>query len=330
MLADATDPDRIGSSLTNLASVILPCLRAIEARMVVEVGASHGDFTRELLTWAAEADTRVTAIEPSPAPELVSLAESDPRLELVRETSREALPRLANAGAFIVDGDHNYYTVSQDLRLIVDRAPGERMPLVMLHDMGWPHGRRDAYYDPQAIPAEDRQPLAHNAYLDPENPGVADGGFLVEWAAKREGGERNGVLTAVEDLVGEGDDLRLVVVPAFFGLGVMWHRDAPWAEAVGQIVEPWDRNPLLERLEANRSLKMAEWARAFQRLQWSDEQLRREHEQRARQEQLLRRMLASRAFAWGERLSRLRRGGQPSFSRDDVRRAIGEETDDPV
>ncbi len=78
-----------------------------------------------------------------------------------------------------------------------------------------------------------------------------------DWAAETEGGPRNGVLTALEDFVGEGRGLRLAVVPAFFGFGALWHEDAPWANAVASIVEPWDRNPLLERLEANRVAQLA-------------------------------------------------------------------------
>ena len=58
-------------------------------------------------------------------------------------------------------------------------------------------------------------------------------------------------------------------------------------------------------------------------------QLRRElenaHDRLAKQERLLRAMLGSRAFAVGERLSRLRRGGQPVFSRQQVRRALGDD-----
>jgi predicted O-methyltransferase YrrM len=329
---DATDPDRTGSSLRNLVDVVFPCLDAVGARSVIEIGASHGDFTSELLDWATASGARVTAVEPAPAAELLELAERRPELELVRETSQEALRRLTPRDAIVIDGDHNHYTVSEDLKLIFERAPGERMPLVLLHDVGWPHGRRDAYYAPDRIPESRRQPLAHNAHLDPEVKGVADGGFHVEWTAEREGSPGNGVLTAIEDFMAERPGLRLAVVPPFFGLGVLWHPDAGWAEALAAVVEPWDRNPLLERLEANRCLKLAEWARAVQKtaavqeeLRVTAEQLAHEREVRARQEEVLRAMLDSSAFAWGERLSRVRQRGQPTFSREQVRRVLGEE-----
>jgi hypothetical protein len=115
--------------------------------------------------------------------------------------------------------------------------------------------------------------------------------------------------------------VRIAIVPAFFGVGVVWHRDAPWAGAVAEIVEPWDRNPLLERLEANRVALLIERIRLGVEY---GEIIRQVRERRASQERVLRAMLGSRAFAWGEWLSRLRQGGRPAFSREQVRRALGE------
>ncbi len=117
--------------------------------------------------------------------------------------------------------------------------------------------------------------------------------------------------------------MRLAIVPAFFGLGVVWHGEAPWSGAISRAVEPWDGNPLIERLEENRLLKLVQWASCFQSLEFAEQRL----ERMARQEALLRAMVGSRAFAWGERLSRLRRGGRPAFSRDQVRSALGDASD---
>ena len=75
------------------------------------------------------------------------------------------------------------------------------MPLLILHDIGWPLARRDAYYAPERIPAEHRQPLAHNTFLLPDEPGTADEGMPFACVAAREGGPRNGILTAVEDFL---------------------------------------------------------------------------------------------------------------------------------
>jgi hypothetical protein len=99
----ANDPGRWAHSMQNLAEIVLPCLDAAGVRSVVEVGAYAGDLTELLVEWAAGGGARVIAIDPSPQDRLVALAEEHERLELVRETSLAALPRLAPADAVIVD-----------------------------------------------------------------------------------------------------------------------------------------------------------------------------------------------------------------------------------
>jgi hypothetical protein len=317
------DPMRWATSMRNHAEIMLPCLDAVGARSVVEVGAFAGDLTSLLLDWAASSGARVSAIDPSPEDGLVRLDRETPELELIRETSVEALPRIPLPDVVIIDGDHNYYTVSEELRLIGERADGSDLPLLVFHDVCWPHGRRDDYFAPELIPEEDRQPLAGNgAGLFPGEPGLRSDGLPYPRSAAREGGARNGVLTAIEDFVASRDGLRLAVVPAFFGFGVVWHRDAPWADELADIVEPLDRAPWLERLEANRVFHIAQ-SHSRQIEVW------RLRERQARQEAVLRRLLESSAFSVAERLSRLRmRVGigrtQPVVSKDEIRRALAD------
>jgi hypothetical protein len=318
---DRTDPDQSGYSLANLADLIIRCLEAVAPASVVEVGAFQGDLTRELLDWAATSgtSTSIAAIDPVPPDDLLKLAAQRPELELIRETSHEALAVMPVPDAIILDGDHNYYTLSEELRLIGERAPGSRLPLLILHDVGWPHARRDTYYEPDRIPAEHRQPLAHQAALSPGEPGLAASGLPFEWVARREGGARNGVLTAIEDFVRGREGLRLATVPAFFGMGVLWHRDAPWADAVAEVIEPFDRNPLLERLEANRVGHLAVrygQARELKELRRRD----------ALSQEVLRGLIASKAFALAGRLSRLRQPSSAISWRDQVKRALGEQS----
>jgi Methyltransferase domain len=313
----AHDPGRWGHSMQNLAEIVLPCLDAVGARSVVEIGAYAGDLTELLVDWAAGSGARVTAVDPSPQERLTRLAAERPELELVRETSLAALPRLAPADAVIVDGDHNHYTVSEELRLVAE-ATGPELPLLMLHDVCWPHGRRDDYYAAERVPPERRQPIHEGGGLHPDEPGVRAGGLPYRGAAAREGGPANGVLTAVEDFVSACDGLRLAIVPAFFGLGVVWREDAPWAGAVADVLDPWDGNPLVARLEANRVFHLAE---SHVRLVDAD--------RAARREAVLRRLVDSSAFGVAERLSRLRHRlgvarDQPVISRELVRRALDE------
>ncbi len=311
-----------GASLINNAELIVACLDAAEPRSIVEVGAYAGDLTGLLLQWAEPSGARVVAVDPAPKEQLTRLAEERPNLELVRATSHVALRSIELPDVVIIDGDHNYYTVREELRLVSERAPGDALPLLLFHDVSWPHARRDSYYTPDQIPEEGRQPMVKGAGLFPGEPGTRVGGLPYYFAAEREGGPRNGVLTAIEDFVDEEEGLQLAVVPAFFGFGVVWHRDAPWADSIARVLEPFDRNPLLERLEANRALHLAS-------SHYHLTEANALREKVARQERVLRRLLESSAFGVADRLSRLRLRagigvGQAAVTKDEVRRALAD------
>lgn len=315
------DPNRWGVSLSQSAELLLPCLEAAEAKSVYEVGAFAGDLTRVLVAWAAEHGAKVGAIDPSPQPGLVELAERHPELELIRQTSLDALPDVPRPDAIVIDGDHNWWTVKEELRLLARHDP---LPLLLFHDVCWPHARRDDYFDAEQIPADARQPIAGGqGGIFPGEPGLREtGGLPYPRSAVTEGGPRNGVLTAVEDFVAERDDVRLVVVPVFFGFGVAWPTDAPYADRLAALLDPYDRHPVLERLEANRVANLA--GRETRQAEiWQLQQ------RQQRQEALLRRLLDSSAFDVAERLSRLRvkagvATGSSVVSKEEIRRVLDE------
>lgn len=319
--AYADPPNSWATSMANMAEIMVGCLDATEAKLVAEIGAYAGDLTRLLADWAAQSDARVLAIDPSPQDPLVALDRDRTELELIRETSLQALPHLAPPDVVVIDGDHNYYTVAEELRLISELAEGAELPLLIFHDVCWPHARRDDYFAPELIPEPYRQLLAGDGGgLHPGEAGLRPGGMPYRKSAAREGGARNGVLTAAEDFVSGRDDLRLAVVPAFFGFGAIWHLGSPAAERLAAILDPWDRNPVLARLESNRVHQIAESHGRQVRI-WA------EQERVARQEAVLRRLLGSSAFSIAERLSRLRdrvgvATGQSVVSKDEIRRAL--------
>lgn len=312
------DPNQVGYSLANVGELMTACLDAVRARSVLEIGAYRGELTALLLEWADGSGGSVAAIDPLPTDELRAVASDHPELELLEETSHEVLARIDMPDAIVLDGDHNYFTLSGELRLIAERADGQ-LPLLLFHDVGWPHARRDSYYAPDRVPEDQRQPLAQNTGLVPGNPGVDPNGLPFEWAAEREGGDRNGVLTAIEDFMDRGEGLRLVRVPAFFGFGVLWAADSPHADGLAEILDPLDQNPVIARLEANR---VAHLIAAHSR----GHELHQLKQRLARQEELLSSMAASRAFTLAERLSQVRRrGGDPAFSKKKVEEALRED-----
>jgi len=317
------DPDENAASLANLGEILFACLDAAGAKTVVEIGALHGKSTNSLLDWAARNSARLIAIDPEPQPGLEDVVAANPELEFVQATSHEALPELAaGADAIIIDGDHNYFTLSGELRIISERAPGGDMPLLLLHDIGWPLARRDAYYVPDRIPAEHRQPLAHDTHLVFGDPGTADEGMPFDCVAAREGGPRNGVLTAIEDFLSAcEDELRFAQVPAFFGFGAIWHSEAPWADAVAAATAPWDRNPVLERLERNRILQMSERYRMTRLLE-------RTVDAGEYTDQVLGELAQSRALGVAEKISRASGRGRPAVSRDVIRKLLADRRPD--
>ena len=313
---DTGELDSFDSTLANLAEIVFACLDAAGARSVVEVGAEYGLFTKELLEWGARVGAeRIVAVDPAPDRRLTELAEARPELELIVATSHEALAELEPADAVIVDGDHNYFTVRGELRLIAEQAAGRPLPLILLHDVGWPLGRRDSYHALERIPEASRQPVAEKAFIVPEEPGVAERGLLYDCVAAREGGPANGVLTAVEDFVAAGPDVELALAAPFFGLAVIWDRRAPWAGAVSEALAPFDRNPLLERLERKR---IDHLVAEFQNLQRIDDLRSADYELRYEVVTKLLPMTESSAISIAERLSRLRQRGEAVFSRAEL------------
>ena len=77
------------------------------------------------------------------------------------------LPGLPPVDAALIDGDHNWYTVYHEMKAIAEvaRANGAPLPVMILHDVGWPYGRRDLYYAPDTIPEECRQPYAQKGMV---------------------------------------------------------------------------------------------------------------------------------------------------------------------
>jgi hypothetical protein len=314
------DPGAWGASLLYNGELVMNVLELAGGASVTEVGALHGDLTRLLLLSAEASGRRIIAVDPSPRPELEALACAREALDLIREPSHAALAHVPLSDTIILDGDHNYYTVSEELRIIAERAVEQerRLPLLLLHDVGWPHGRRDDYYVPEQIPAEYRQPIEPEGCLYPGDPGTRPGALPYHHPAAREGGPRNGVLTAVEDFMSDREQLQVTIVPTFFGMAVIWDRALPQASALTELLAEWDRNPHLERLERNRVLHLANTQLQLSALHEAERRLAEQGPQLVAQRQLLERMLHSRAFWIAEQILRLLHRS-PAFSRAAIR-----------
>lgn len=85
--------------------------------------------------------------------------------------SLDLLPTIPDMNLVMIDGDHTYYTVNQELKLLHQYLKSQSV--ILLHDVEEPWARKDLYYNKELIPPE---------YID---------------------GPKQGVLTAVEDFLTE-------------------------------------------------------------------------------------------------------------------------------
>ena len=206
--------------------MVEPILQASQPKVIVEIGSSQGVNTENLLEYCRRHDARLHVIEPAPLYDVEAFGlEYGERFVLHEGLSLDILPEIESFDAVLIDGDHNWYTVFNELKLIEQKSleNSQDFPLVLLHDVGWPYGRRDLYYDPDTIPKEHRKPYAKKGISWGEPGLVPEGGMNQNLDnAVMEGEPEEGVLTAVEDFLGEtGYEVELQKLPGIHGLGVL-------------------------------------------------------------------------------------------------------------
>ena len=232
-------------------SVIAPMLRVSGAQRLIEIGALRGETTVKMLDDLGP-ESEVHVIDPVPAFDPGEHEARFPgRYVFHRDLSLNALPGLDAFDAALIDGDHNWYSVYNECRLLAEAADrqGRPAPLMILHDVGWPYGRRDLYYDPSNIPEEHRQPFQYKGMRPGRSQLLPGGGMNITLAnAETEGGERNGVMTGLEDWMEEyPHPLRMVHIPIYFGLAIVAdHR---------MLAEQPELAAFLDRLETHEGTK---------------------------------------------------------------------------
>lgn len=254
-------PDLLIHSMSELSELILGVLEITGACEIVEIGAEYGGMSSMLADHAGERDGHLVSVDPAPKAEFIRWVADRPDVRHLPLASLAAFAELANVDAWVIDGDHNWFTVYHELQGVNALCRRDGKPLLaFLHDVAWPAGRRDMYYAPERIPAEYRHAYCFeggatpgNSMLNPDTGFRGMGSFAL---ALHEGGPRNGVLTAVEDFLAEqhaiGRDLGFAEIPAVFGLGVLFDLDQDWSGKVAEFLVPFHDNKLLKSLEENR------------------------------------------------------------------------------
>lgn len=206
---------------------IVPMADLIDMDAIVEIGSENGDGTEKVARYAAERNAVFHTIDPAPLYDVEDVkARFGETIQIHKSLSLEALPNIGHFNLALIDGDHNWYTVYNELKCIADQHADLKekdFPLLFFHDISWPYGRRDLYYDVSTIPEEYRHP-ARRAGITPGRNELVDGrGLNPELLnAEHEGGEKNGVLTAIDDFMEENKGVfDLLSIPISYGFGVM-------------------------------------------------------------------------------------------------------------
>ncbi|MBL7488623.1 class I SAM-dependent methyltransferase [Frankia sp. AgB1.9] len=245
-------------SVVDLREVWVPLLAAAGARSIALLGTEQGKTTALLVELLrAGGGGRLLVVDPEPG--RVPAAGRGLDIEVVREFGAAGLEDHTPTDAYLIDGDANFATVARTLAAVADAVHEfgrASFPLILLHDVGWPTGRRDRYTSPDRLTGADRQPFTWDAGVTFDRVDAVPGrGLRGEGAyawALAEGGPRNGVRSAVEEFVAGHPELRFFTVAPIFGLGIIVDRRAPYAARIAELLAPWVSNPLLARLERNR------------------------------------------------------------------------------
>lgn len=244
-------------SLAEFEEPVFEVMDRARPKSIVEVGSESGRFTDRLVEYCRANGARLTTVEPFPSDIVRARAASDEDLfELFEGISVDYYAQADSPGDLVIlDGDHNYHTVACEIAAVESlRVRHGGSPIVLLHDVGFPCGRRDFYYAPARIPPEALHPhsFEHGVTLDETR--LVDGGFRGEGSfacALTDGGARNGVLTAIDDFVASTPGWTYHSIPAVFGLGALARTGSAEERIVARAFTPYD-NRLVRRLERNR------------------------------------------------------------------------------
>ena len=236
-------------SLQLFREIFAVIYRTRDIHTVIEIGVESGMASALHLQLGASA---VYGVDPHPDGDVRARFAAMDGMHLIEQTSPQALEELPIGDLYVVDGDHNYSVVHREISWILSHAPNA---VVVTHDVLWPWARRDLYYEPSPLAADDRH--------DPTDDGptvwhdeVTPAGFVgasTFMAASHAGGERNGVLTAIEDgLSSTDEDWEFEIVPAVFGLGILFRTGDARSDTMSRALAVYTESNLLAALENNR------------------------------------------------------------------------------
>src|SRR5450432_3610884 len=201
----------------------IPLARKKRWQSFCEIGSRNGDSADVILGLPG---VSLTIIDPGLDRDLAQRYSTDSRVTVHKTISLEALPLVTTPfDCILIDGDHNWYPVYNELRLIRERDLLRRGGMIFFHDVSKPYGRRDMYYQPDLIPPEFRHAYEQKTAAAEKTAAPEQFDTSLCYAG-HEGGEKNGVLTAIEDFLNEhAGDYYFCRVRRRHGMGILGYRD---------------------------------------------------------------------------------------------------------
>ncbi len=210
---------------------IKPIANIIKATDFLEIGAEYGRNTEQLLAFCNEVNGKLSVIDPAPKFDEAFLRNRYKQCHFrsYKDLSVNVIPDIEDFHIGLIDGDHNWYTVFNELKLIEEKYAHriDQFPVLFFHDISWPYGRRDLYYNPKVIPQKYLQEHQKAGLLLGESELSQSCYFNAHlFNATIEGGDKNGVLTAIEDFIDESlIDFDWLKFPTSHGLGILVCQD---------------------------------------------------------------------------------------------------------
>ena len=246
-------------------SLIYPVLEGLDPSVIVEIGALKGGNTKNLLKFCA-GKRQLHSIDPLPAFDVKKMREEHKGyFHFHKDLSLNVIAGLPKFEAALIDGDHNWYTVYNELCQIstLHEHNPDIFPVIFFHDIGWPYGRRDLYYSHTTIPEAFRQPFKCKGIQYNQSELSGDLGLNSSLNnAEHEGGPRNGVLTAIEDFIEQSSiEFTFHKIPVYFGIGIMYpasriQQNKAFRQKINYVLGTKGLMRLLGRLETLRAKEM--------------------------------------------------------------------------
>lgn len=218
---------QVDDNLVNMAnyfSLIEGLIDAINPRSICEIGSDQGATTELLTNYCKEHDCTLHSVDPV----FEKTEQIDAIIHHHKCQSLDYLQENTTSDVYFIDGDHNHYTISRELKAIAERKPTDEPCAIFIHDVNWPWGCMDMYYNQDSIPMEFRKQTKSGGlvslFADADKE-MGEGLPMDGISIAVDPDEKSGSVPAIETFLRENGSQgwQYTSIPSLFGMGVLVH-----------------------------------------------------------------------------------------------------------